>query len=95
MKIKVYIHAQYDEYEKVYRYIPWSQEMSSQSQCGPLVETLEVDFAPPPHEVLVKGTIAGYREEQKRILAEAERNRAILEQRINDLLSIEYKSESA
>ena len=95
MKLKVYIHANYDEYEKVYTYKAWSQDMSTSEYCGPLVETLEVDFTPPPHDVLVKGTIAQYREHQKKIMAEAERQRAILEQRINDMLCLEYQPEPA
>jgi hypothetical protein len=94
MKIPVYVHAQYDDWEKVYRFHAWGSDMSSQPSCGALVHTGEIDFTPPPHEVLVKGTIEMYRAEQKRIAAEAEAARALYEQKINDLLCLEYKPET-
>ncbi len=94
MKIEGYIHASYCEYEKKYNFQIWGHDMSGQPSCGPLVEKVEVEFTPPPHEVMVKGTIAQYREQQKRVMAEAERLRNELEQRINDLLCIEYKPET-
>ena len=39
----------------------------------------------------MNGTIAQYREMQKQILAESEKKRADIEQKINELLCIEYK----
>ena len=94
-KVKVYIHAEYCEYEKTYRLVPWSQDMTGQSRCGQLVETVEVDVAMPPNDVLVNGTIEMYREQQKKVRAEAERLNTELQESINNLLCIEYKPEVA
>ena len=94
MKIKVYIHADYDEYEKVFRFKAWSHDMTGSEYCGPLVMQTEVEFTPPPHEVLINGTVETYRAMQKKVLAEAERERTVIQQRIDDLLCIEYKPET-
>ena len=95
MKIKVYIHASYCEYEKTYRFQVWGQDMSTVEHVGPLVATEEVEFTPPPHDVLVNGTIEMYRAQQKKVRAEAERLNTELQERINNLLCIEYKPEVA
>lgn len=95
MKIKVFIHAQWDEYNKKYNFHPWGYDMSESSDCGPLVEKLEVEFNPPPNEVLVNGTIATYRKQQQNIRAAAEMECNSLQQKIDDLLCIENKSEPA
>lgn len=94
MKIKVYIHAQYSEYNKDYTFVPWQHDMSTQAHCGPLVGELEVEFTPPPMEVLITGAIEAYREQQKAVRAEAERMVNEIQHRINDLLCIEHKPES-
>lgn len=96
MKIQVFIHAQWNEYEKEYSFHPWGYDMSkSSSDCGPLVETVEIDFTPPPNEVLVNGTIAAYRKQQQNIRAHAEMQCNELQTRIDDLLCIENKSGTA
>ena len=94
MKIYVYIYAQYDEYDKVYNFHAWGYEMSGQD-VGQLVEKREIEFTPPPREVMVNGTIAEYREQQQKIRADAESKVNVLQQRINDLLCIEHKHEPA
>jgi hypothetical protein len=94
MKLTCYIHAKYNEYEKKHEFHVLSFDASEYSQsCGPLVGTHEFDFDPPPHDILVKGTIQQYRDEQKRIAGEAEAQCAALEQKINELLCLEYKEE--
>lgn len=95
MKIKTYVHAHYDHYDKKYDFVLAPCDMSDFGSYGPLVGETEIDFDPPPHEVLVAGTIQQYRDEQKKILAEAEAKRATLEQRINELLCIDYTPEVA
>ena len=95
MKLTVYIHAEYNEWEKRHEFKVWSIDMSRTASCGPLVGTHEIDFDPPPNEVLVAGTIKEYRARQKEILAKSEMQRAELEQRINELLCLEYKPEAA
>ena len=94
MKLKVFIHAQYSEYSKKYHFIPWQQDMSTQAHCGPMVGTHEFEFDEPPQEVLLKGTIEAYKQEQKAVMAEAERRHSEIQQRINDMLCIEYKPEA-
>ena len=91
MKLKCYIHAKYNDWEKKYAFDVWSRDMSKVEGFGAAVGTGEIDFDPPPHEVLVKGTVAEYRERQTKILGEAEAMRAELEKRINELLCLEYK----
>lgn len=95
MKIKGYIHAAYDEYEKKYDFRVWSQDMTHGSYTGPLVEVVEIEFNEPPREVLVNGTIGAYREQQQKIRAEAESKCNRLQQAIDDLLCIEDKSGAA
>lgn len=90
MKVKGYIHAQYDEYEKEYRFSIWTHDMTS-CQGYVLVEEVEIEFNAPPHEVLVNGTIAAYKAEQQKIRAEAESKVNRLQRAIDDLLCIEYK----
>lgn len=94
MKITGYIHAEYNEWEKKYVFKVWSMDMSSTPHCGPLVSTCDIEFEAPPHEVLVSGTIEKYREMQKQILAESEKRRSELEQKINELLCIEYRPDT-
>ena len=95
MKIKVYIHAAWNEWDKEYSFRPWSQDMSSQASCGPLVGEVEIDFTPPPREVMVNGQIASFREQQKQIRAESERQCMEIQERIDNLLCIEHKPETA
>ena len=95
MKLKAYVHAQYCEYEKRYNLQVWGHDMTGTASLGPLVEVVEIDVAMPPNDVLVNGTIEMYRQQQKKVIAEAERVNAELQQRINDLLCIEYKPEVA
>jgi hypothetical protein len=94
MKMKAYVHAQYSEWAKEYRFSIWSQDMSS---CGGyvLVQEVEVDFEAPPREVLVNGTIEAYRKEQQNIRAEAESKVNRIQQAIDDLLCLEYKPEAS
>jgi hypothetical protein len=94
MKVQVFIHAKYDVYEKKFVFNPMAFD-GTDYDCGALVGTAEVEFDPPPYDVLVNGTIKQYREEQKKILADAEVRRAAIERRINELLCIEYKPEVA
>lgn len=89
--VKVYIHAAYEDWNKKYRMTAWSQDMSSASHCGPLVGTHEFEFDEPPYDVLVNGTIAQYREQQKKVLADAEMKSQEIEALIQELLCIEYR----
>ena len=92
-KIQVYIHAEYNEWDKKFIFSGWRMNMSLLPQYGPLVGEHEFEFEPPSLDAITGGLIQQYREQQKSILAEAEMRRAALDQKINDLLAIEYKPE--
>ena len=92
MKLKGYIHAQYDDYEKEYRFSVWSMNMTS-CQGYVFVDEVELEFTPPPHSALVNGTIEAYRAEQQKIRAEAESKVNMLQRAIDDLLCLEHKPE--
>lgn len=95
MKMKAYIHAQYDEYEKEHRFSVWSHDMSRGEMGYILIEEREIDFDAPPREVLVNGTVAEYRKMQQTLRTEAEEKCNRIQRSINDLLCIEYKPETA
>lgn len=95
MKIKVYIHAKYDEWEKKWDFNPWSCDMSASDSFGACVAEVEVDFPEPPHETLVNGQINAWREKQKKIRAEAEKFCNELERQIMEIQCIEYKPEAS
>ena len=59
---------------------------------GNVIAEQEIAIEPPPLDVLVNGTVKQYREEQRKILADAEVKRLELERRIGELLCIEDKS---
>ena len=94
MKIPVFIFAKYDDYDKRYSFHAWGFDMAG-NDVGQLIEKMEVEIDTPPHDVLVQGTISEYREQQKKIMADAYRKRQEIEERIKNMLSIEYKAESA
>lgn len=96
MKIKVYVHAKYEDWEKEWQFRPWSCDMSeSAAGFGKCVAEVEVEFQEPPHDVLVNGQIEAWRAEQRRIRAEAEKNCNELERQIGEIQCIEYKPEPA
>ena len=92
MKIKAYINAQYDEYEKEYQFSVFPNDMTSVGYT--MIEELEIEFNAPPREVLVNGTVANYREMQKTIRAEAESKCNRIQRSIDDLLCLEYKPDA-
>ena len=74
MKLKVFIHAQYNEYDHTFSY---SAHYCNMQEYGyTLIETREIDFDQPNHERLVNQTIQVLREKQKKIRAEAEKSYA-------------------
>jgi len=94
MKIKCTLHAMADKYAeggfsfKVFNH----DDMTS---CGYVAcDTVEVEFAEPPMEVLVNGAVSAYRKEQERIRAEAQSKVAKLDEEIQKLLCIEHKPDA-
>lgn len=92
MKLKVCIHAKYDDYEKQHDFSVWAHNMNGTSGYH-MVEEREIDFDAPPRDVLVNGTIAAYRAEQQRVRAEAEQKSQRIQRAIDELLAIEYKAD--
>lgn len=88
MKIKCFIHAQYNEYEKTFTY---SAHYCNMEEYGyTLIETRELEFAEPSHSDLVNKTISALRAKQKKIIAESQKNYEVVQETINNLLCIEH-----
>ena len=91
MKIKCTLHSKPDTWAeggigfRVFN----NDDMSSFGYTA--LQTVEVEFNDIPREVLVSGAIAAYREEQKRIRAEAQSKVARLDEAIQSLLCLEHK----
>ena len=91
MKIKCTLHARAEKYaEGGFSFTVFSQD--DMTSCGYVAcDTVEVEFAEPPREVLVNGAVAAYRKEQERIRAEAQSKVMRLDEEIQKLICIEYK----
>ena len=90
MKVKAYIHAQYNEYEKTFTYSVHYCDMQEYGYT--LLETRDLEFDQPTFEVLANKTIKALRDKQSRILATAQSESARVEQVIDTLLYIEHKA---
>lgn len=91
MKIKCTLHVKPDQYEKDgFCYSVFNHpDMTS---CGyTAVDTVEVEFADPPRDEIVKGAVAVFRKEQERIRAEMQARVNQLQEQINRLLALEHK----
>ena len=93
MKVKAFITAKWDKWEKKYDYDAWPCVPSDSDRV--LVEEREIEFTPPPADVLQAGTVAAFRAEQARIRADATLRINGLQQQIDEMLAITYKSEAA
>lgn len=91
MKADVYIAALYDSHGKDYTY-----HVFSYPPHEPFVniEKLQVEFTPPPFDVLQSKTVEAYRAEQQKIRAEAQSKVAKLQEAIDSMLCLEYKGEA-
>lgn len=92
MKLKAYVHADYSKYSKKLEYTLYNQDMSSMNGFGSVVEVIELDFTPPPAEILVVGHVAMLREEKQKIRAKCETDVQKIDSVIGELLAIEDKS---
>ena len=92
MKMKVTLHAQASQSEKSgFRYAVFNHE--DMGSCGyTALQTIEVEFTDTDRSTLVSGAVAAFREEQKRIRAEAQSKVARLDEAIQSLLCIEHKA---
>ena len=94
MKITAHIQAQWDEYAKEYCYSVCHHE--DMSEFGYVhIGSQDVEFDPPPADVLIAGTVAAYRKEQEKIRAEAHSKVKRLQDSIDALLCLEHKPEAA
>ena len=94
MKIKCTLHATADKYaDGGFSFEVFSHD--DMTSCGYVAyDTVEVEFADPPMEVLVNGAVSAYRKEQERIRAEAQSKVAKLDEEIQKLLCIEHKPDA-
>lgn len=91
MKIKGYITANWNQWEKCHEFKVWSCDVSGKEYTK--ITTVDVEFDAPPQEVLVAESVAAWKEEQQRIQAEATMKVNRLQQAINDMLCLEHKPE--
>lgn len=95
MKLKLFIHAKYQEWSKEWEYAAWNSDMSDHGSFGTVVAEVEVEFTPPPVATLVGGQVEAWRKEQERIRAEALHAVSAIQQKIDDIRCLEYKPEVA
>lgn len=93
MKIKGYITANWNQWEKRHEFKVWSCNVSEGNKEYTFVGEVEVEFDAPPNEALVAGSVAAWKAEQDRIQAEATLKVNQLQQAINDMLCLEHKPE--
>ena len=86
MKVKCTLHAKVDRFAKDgFAYSVFDHE--DMASCGyTALDTVEVEFTMPPHDVLVNGLVAAFRAEQQRIRAEMQQRVNALEEQIQKLL---------
>lgn len=92
MKIKGFVHAVYEQYDKKWEYTIYSYDMSHMNGFGVVVAESFVEFEPPETHELVNKTIAAMKSAQKEIRAKAEASAQNIEQQIQELLCIEDRS---
>ena len=90
MKIKCYIKALWMDHSQEYIFQIHSFE-STEGSSFISVEEQELEFTPPPIEVLHSKTVAVYRAEQEKIRAEAEVKRQNIQGQIDRMLALENK----
>lgn len=93
MKVKAYICAEYQRWDKSYDYCVWPVDPGEGTRT--VIEVRELEFDAPPIDILTGETIAAYRAEQQRIRAEMMGKVNALQQQIDEMLAIENKSEGA
>jgi len=89
MKLKVFAHAQYNEYEKSFSYHAFNCDMRDYGYT--LLETQEIEIRQPKFEELTNKTVAALREKQKTVMAAAQKELERVQTTIDSLLCIEYK----
>ena len=90
--VKAYVHAQYDNWKKEYKYSVWSVKDMTASNYT-FIQEVNVPFHRVPDSVLRSGTIQTYREQQKIIRAHCEEQVQTLQMKIEELQCIEHKPE--
>lgn len=90
--VKAYVHAQYDNWKKEYKYSVWSVKDMTASNYT-FIQEVDVPFHRVPDSVLRSGTINTYREQQKMLRAHCEAQVQTLQRKIEELQCIEHKPE--
>lgn len=89
IRVKVFIHAQYNEYEKSFTYQAHNMDMSDYGYT--FLESQEVKIRQPTVEELTNKTVRALREKQKTVLAAAQSEYNRVQATIDTLLAIEHK----
>jgi len=89
MKIKVFIHAQYNEYEKTFSYSAHYCDMEEYGYT--LLETRELEVKEPSYEALVNRTVKALRKKQEKVLAVAQSEYQRVQNTVDALLCLEHK----
>ena len=90
MKVKAYIHAQYNEYEKTFTYSVHYCDMQEYGYT--LLETRDLEVEQPSFEQLANKTIKALRDKQSRIRATAQAELDRVDRVVDTLLYIEHKA---
>ncbi len=94
MKVKLYVHADYESWNKKWEFKTWQNDMTDTEGFGYCVQVVEIefDFKEPTHDELVKKHILAMRNVQTKLRAETEVKIQNIEQQIQEMLCIEDKS---
>ncbi len=92
IKVKVWLHAQYNEYEKTFSYSAHYCDMSDYGYT--LLETREIEIRQPTFEELTNKTVKSLRKKQEALLASAQKEYNRVQNTIDTLLCLEHKLDS-
>lgn len=88
--MKVFFHAQYNEYEKSFSYTCYNCDMSEFGYT--FIESQEIEIRQPSFEDLTNKTVKSLRDKQSRLIAEAQKEAMRVQQTIDTLLYLEHRA---
>jgi hypothetical protein len=95
MKLKAKVLAEWQQWEHKWAFTVWPDYTDPASLGKMLLADVEVEIPDPSNITLQNGMVEAYREEQKRVRADAEEKVTQLQARIDEMLCIEDHSEQA
>ena len=93
MKITCNIYALYMSHMNEYVYVCTSSKYGEDSSFI-FIEAKDIEFTPPPNDVITARTVEAFQRELVKIRAEAEVKRQNIQAQIDRLLCIEHKAEA-